>query len=87
MIVKTRVSNCHPMKRRESKLGGLSICQSIYPVELHYQATYCGGGERRERRISVRRVSVFLMDLKEGESEGRGLNGEKGGCEWGIGVE
>ena len=42
---------------------------------------------REKREGSVRRVSVFLMDLKEGESEGRGLNGEKGGCEWGIGVE
>ena len=69
MIVKTRVTICHPRKRRESKLGGLSICPSIYPVELHYQATYCGGGERRERDQCAARLG--LLDGLEGGRERR----------------
>ena len=69
MIVKTRVTICHPRKRRESKLGGLSICPSIYPVELHYQATYCGGRERRERDQCAARLG--LLDGLEGGRERR----------------
>ena len=88
MIVKTRVTICHPRKRRESKLGGLSICPSIYPVELHYQATYCGGRERRERDQCAARLGL-LDGLEGGRERRQGIKRRRedanGGLEWSEG--
>ena len=60
------------------KEGDPSVYLSIYPVELHYQATYCGGerDQSGERRIG--------LDGPEGRGGRLRIKRGKGECEWGI---
>ena len=53
----------------ERKEGDLSVCLSIYPGELRYQATYCAAGRGIKAAGALVWSFLVLMDPQEGGRE------------------